>query len=108
MFQNNLVNVSGLDRLELKPERVQEAIARELGWAERKGVRGIHRTREFADHIEAEHFVAFASKIAGRRRQPMTIQQAGRKVTITLKGLPGRGFKSGLNENVFALAVALG
>jgi len=105
MQQENMVDV---EKLELKPERVQEMIARQLGWSDKKGKAGIHRVREFADHIEAEHFVSYAAKIAGRRKQPMTIIQSGRKVTVTLKGKPGRGRFAGVNEAVYNLAVALG
>ena len=101
--------VAGMpDKLELKPERVQQMIARQLGWTERKSVRGIHRTRTFGNPVEAEAFAAFALKAAGRRRQPVTVSQSGRQVAITLKGRPGRGAAAGLTDAVYALACVLG
>jgi len=97
-----------LDRLELKPERVQEAMARQLGWGEREGMLGIHRAREFASSIEAEAFVAFVFRVAGRRRQPVTVSQTGRKVSITLTGRAGWRGGNGITSAVYKLACALG
>jgi hypothetical protein len=96
------------EKLELKPERVQQEMARHLGWFERKSVSGIHRTRTFDDSVEAEAFAAFALKAAGRRRQPVTVSQSEREVSIRLKGRPGRGATAGLTDAVYALACVLG
>lgn len=97
-----------LDRLELKPERVQEEMARQLGWAKREGVLGIHRARKFASHLEAEAYVAFVFRMAAHRRQPVTVSQSGAKVSITLTGRPGRHRSSGLTNAVYDLACVLG
>ncbi|HEX5715108.1 MAG TPA: hypothetical protein VF179_03045 [Thermoanaerobaculia bacterium] len=96
------------DKLELKPERVQQEMARQLGWAERKSVRGIHRTRVFDNPVEAEAFAAFALKAARRRRQPVTVSQWEGQVSITLKGRAGRGIEAGLTDAVYDLACVLG
>ena len=96
------------DKLELKPERVQEEMARQLGWAKREGMPGIHRARKFASYLEAEAFVAFAVKVAAHRRQPVTVSQTGRKVSMTLTGRPGRHRAAGLNNAVYDLACVLG
>jgi hypothetical protein len=95
------------DKLELKPERVQQQLARLLGWEEREGV-GIQRSRKFASPYEAQAFAAFVLKVAGRRRQPVTVGQSGTKISITLQGRPGRGNTAGLTDAVYALACALG
>ena len=96
------------DKLELKPERVQEVVAQQLGWAKREGMPGIHRARKFASYLEAEAFVAFVVKAAAHRRQPVTVSQTGRKVSMTLTGRPGRNRGAGLNKAVYDLACVLG
>lgn len=99
---------SAPDKLELKPERVQEEMARQLGWAKREGMLGIHRARKFASYLEAEAYVAFVSKVAAHRRQPVTVSQSGAKVSITLTGRPGRHRASRLTNAVYDLACVLG
>lgn len=96
------------DKLELKPERVQQEMARQLGWAAREGMLGIHRARKFASYLEAEAYVAFAFKMAAHRRQPVTVNQSGAKVSIVLTGRPGRHRSSGLTNAVYDLACVLG
>ena len=96
------------DKLQLKPERVQQEMARQLGWATREGMPGIHRARKFASYLEAEAFVAFVFKVAAQRRQPVSVTQSGRKVGITLTGRPGSHRAAGLTNAVYALACALG
>lgn len=96
------------DKLELKPERVQEEMARQLGWAKREGMPGIHRARKFASYLEAEAFAAFVVKVAAHRRQPVTVSQTGRKVNLTLTGRPGRHRAAGLTNAVYGLACVLG
>ena len=103
-MRQTMLNVEAAEKLELKAERVQQQIARLLGWQEREGVGGIHRAREFASYLEAEAFSAFVFKLAGRRRQAVTVSQAGKKVSITLS--PGR--TAGLTDAVYDLACALG
>ena len=96
------------DKLELKPERVQEEMARQLGWAKREGMLGIHRARKFASYLEAEAYVAFVFRMAAHRRQPVSVTQSGRKVSITLTGRPGRHRAAGLTNAVYGLACELG
>jgi pterin-4a-carbinolamine dehydratase len=96
------------DKLELKPERVQEEMARQLGWAKREGMLGIHRARKFASYLEAEAYVAFVFKVAAQRRQPVSVTQSGRKVSITLTGRPGNHRAAGLINAVYDLACVLG
>ena len=96
------------DKLELKPERVQEEMARQLGWAKREGMLGIHRARKFASYLEAEAYAAFVFKMAAHRRQPVTVSQSGAKVSITLTGRPGRHRASGITNAVDDLAWVLG
>lgn len=107
-MSQTMLNVEAAEKLELKAERVQQQIARLLGWGEREGALGIHRARQFASHIEAEAFAAFVFKVASRRRQPVSVSQAGTKVSITLQGRPGRGYAAGLTDAVYDLACALG
>jgi pterin-4a-carbinolamine dehydratase len=97
-----------LDRLELKPERVQEEMARQLGWAKREGMLGIHRARKFASYLEAEAYAAFVFRMAAHRRQPVTVSQSGAKVSITLTGRSGRHRASGITNAVYDLACVLG
>ncbi len=96
------------DKLELKAERVQQEIARQFGWAKREGMPGIHRVRKFASYLEAEAFVAFVVKVAAHRRQPVSVTQSGRNVSITLAGRPNRHRASGLTNAVYDLACTLG
>jgi pterin-4a-carbinolamine dehydratase len=96
------------DRLELKPERVQEEMARQLGWAKRDGMPGIHRARKFASYLEAEAYVAFVARLAAHRRQPVSVTQSGRKVSITLTGRPGSHRTAGITTAVYDLACVLG
>lgn len=96
------------DKLELKPERVQEEVARQLGWGKREEMPGIHRARKFASYLEAEAYVAFVVKVAAHRRQPVTVSQTGRKVSITLTGRPVRRRAAGITNAVYDLACVLG
>lgn len=112
MDQSTMLNVVPAvaampDRLELKPERVQE-LARQLGWEESEGVPGLHRSRMFHSFIEAEAYAAFVFKMAGRRRQPVTVNVTGRQVSIALQGRTGRNKASGITNAVYTLACALG
>ena len=111
MYQSTMFNavpaVAAMpDKLELKPERVQQ-LARQLGWEESEGV-GLHRSRKFHSVIETEAYAAFALKVAGRRRQPVTVSVTGRQVTIALSGRTGSSKSAGITNAVYALACALG
>jgi hypothetical protein len=97
--------------VDLKSERVQTPqmrMAAVLGWAEQASPARLHRTRRFATAGEAEGFAAFVLNIATRRRQPVVVELAGKRVSVTLKSLPGRAVTSGITNAVFDLACALG
>lgn len=96
------------ERQHLKPERIQQTLARLLGWAEIEVAPGIHRARQFGSPTEAEAYVGFATRLAARRRQPVTIKLAGREVSLTLEGRPGRNKAGLLTDAVYSLACALG
>ena len=95
------------DKAELKPERVQQALARMLGWEEREGVPGLHRVRGFASGIEAEAYAGLVLKLAVRRRRPVKVDLSGKQVHVTIQGSPGRK-KAGFTDAVYDLACALG
>lgn len=101
-----LLGIPGMpDRLELKPERVQQALARMLGWEERPGVPGLHRVRGFASGMEAEAYAGLVMKLAVRRRQKVSLELTGKQVHVAIQGRPG---KAGFSNAVYALACALG
>lgn len=96
---------------DLKSERVQtpqRRLAAVLGWDERAAPAGLHRTRLFATAGEAEGYAAFVFRVAARRRQPVVVDLAGKRVSVMLKPLPGRTVASGITNAVFDLACALG
>ena len=94
------------DKARLKPERVQQALARMLGWEERPGVPGLHRVRGFASGMEAEAYAGLVLKLAARRQQPVSLDLSGKQVHVTIQGRPRR--KAGFTNAVYDLACALG
>ena len=94
------------DKAHLKPERVQQTLARMLGWEERDGVPGLHRVRGFANGMEAEAYAGLVLKLAVRRRQQVKLDLSGKQVHVTIQGRPGR--KAGFTNAVYDLACALG
>ena len=94
------------DKAHLKPERVQQMLARLLGWEEREGVPGLHRVRGFASGMEAEAYAGLVLKLAVRRRQQVKLDLSGKQVHVTIQGHPGR--KAGFTDAVYGLACALG
>lgn len=94
------------DKAELKPERVQQMLARMLGWEERDGVPGLHRVRGFASGTEAEAYGGLVLRLAARRRQRVDVGLWGKQVHVTIQGRPGR--KAGFTDAVYSLACALG
>ena len=101
-----LLEIPGMpDKLELKPERVQQALARMLGWEERPGVPGLHRVRGFASGMEAEAYAGLVMKLAVRRRQKVRLDLAGKQLHVVIQGRSG---KAGFTNAVYALACALG
>ena len=94
------------DKAQLKPERVQQQLARMLGWEERPDTPGLHRVRGFASGMESEAYAGLVLKLATRRRQQVSIDLSGKKVHVTIQGRPGR--KAGFTDAVYDLACALG
>ncbi|HWM91816.1 MAG TPA: hypothetical protein VN493_13710 [Thermoanaerobaculia bacterium] len=96
-----------LEKQHLKPERIQQQMARLLGWEEGKDAPGIYRTRLFGSPAEAEAYSAFAGKVAAGRRQAVTLTLAGKQVSVAIQGRPGRT-KAGITDAGYALACVLG
>lgn len=97
------------EKQHLKPERIQQQLARLLGWEEQADTQGLHRMRGFASPAEAQVYADFAVKLAARRRQRVAVSLEGRQVVVTLKGRPGRGNTAGfLTDAVYDLACVLG
>jgi len=95
-------------RMDLKPERVQQMLARLPGWALHPGGRAIVRVRMFTTEQRAGSFARKACWLAAKRVQPVTVRLAGKEVTITLAGHPVRGCTGGLTGPVFNLADLIG
>jgi pterin-4a-carbinolamine dehydratase len=96
------------ERTRLAPEGVQEHLARLPGWKLRQGGRGIERVRSFASSGVARWFVGRICELAEEHGQPIVVRLAGRQVTVTLQGHPGRGRIGGLTGTVFNLADQIG
>ncbi len=94
------------DKAHLKPERVQQTLARLMGWEERPGVPGLHRVRGFASGMESEAYAGLVVRLATRRRQQVSVDLSGKQVHVTIQGRPGR--KAGFTDAAYDLACALG
>lgn len=90
----------------LKPERIQQQLARMLGWEELPEASGLRRVRRFGSPMEAEAFAGLVFKLAARRQQRVKVALAGKQVQVTIEGRPGRA--AGLTDAVYNLACALG
>ena len=95
-------------RLYLKPERIQEQLQRVPDWKLSADGRGIVRTRELRDVLEARAFVDQVCRLSALQRQPVKVRLAGPKVDVTLEGHPIRGCVGGLTVPVFNLAEMIG
>lgn len=96
------------EKLELKPERVQQMLARLPNWGLRADGRAIERVREHASTKGARSFAAQVCRIATVQGQPVTVGLEGSKVVVTLTGHPVRGCTGGLTDPVFHLAELIG
>lgn len=94
--------------MRLKPERVQQLLAKLPGWKLRQDGRGIENVRGFTSARAARSFVGHVCKLADSRRQPVTVRLAGKQVSITLQGHPAKGCTGGINGAVFNLAGKIG
>ncbi|HVG07691.1 MAG TPA: 4a-hydroxytetrahydrobiopterin dehydratase [Thermoanaerobaculia bacterium] len=95
-------------RMDLKPERVQELLAKLPGWALRAGGGALVRVRTFTTPLTAGSFARNACWLATKLEQPLTVSLASNVVTITLTGHPVRGCTGGLTGPVFKLADLIG
>ena len=95
-------------RMNLKPERVQQLLAKLPGWALRHDSQAIVRARMFTTPQGAGAFARNACWLATKLNQPATVSLAGTKVTVTLTGHPVRGCTGGLTDAVFKLAGRIG
>ena len=96
------------EKLELKPERVQEMLARLPGWSLWPEGLGIQRVREYASTEGAKSFAAQVCNLASVQNQPVIVGLDGSKVVVTLTGHPVRGCTGGLTDPVFHLAELIG
>ncbi|HWM89820.1 MAG TPA: 4a-hydroxytetrahydrobiopterin dehydratase [Thermoanaerobaculia bacterium] len=92
----------------LKPERIQEQLQRVPDWKLSPDGRGIVRTRELRDLVEARAFVDQVCRLSALQCQPVKVRLAGPKVEVTLEGHPVRGCIGGLGVPVFNLAEMIG
>lgn len=90
--------------MKLKPERVQELLARLTGWRLREDGLGLENVRGFNSGQAARSFVGRVCRLAEEKRQPVQIRFAGSQVTVTLQGQPS----TGITTNVFKLAGEIG
>ncbi|MFL6197831.1 MAG: 4a-hydroxytetrahydrobiopterin dehydratase [Thermoanaerobaculia bacterium] len=95
-------------RMDLKPERVQQLLAKLPGWTLHPAGWAIVRSRMFTTEQGARAFARNACWLASKLHQPATVSLAGTEVTITLMGHPVRGCTGGLTEPVFKLADLIG
>src|SRR3954466_4708623 len=99
-----LKKLAAQDLLELKPERVQEALQAMLGWKLDMSRKALDRLHEFSDSKVALAFATFATELAGAGGQPISVFVSGGRVGLTLHGQPRRGKKGGLTLAVMELA----
>ena len=103
-----LIPMDGPERMELKPERVQQMLEKLPGWELHPSGRAILRTRLFTTDEGARAFARNICWLAGKLRQPVTVRLAGKEVAIALTGHPVRGCVGGLTGPVFKLADLIG
>lgn len=95
-------------RMDLKPERVQEALKSLPAWKLRRDGLAIESVRKCANSQRASSFAAHACRLASKLGQPAKVRIKGKKVVVTLTGHPVRGCTGGLTDAVFKLADLIG
>src|SRR5688500_10500659 len=95
-------------RMDLKPERVQQALLRLPSWKLRQGAVGIESTRRFTTSQGATSFAAWSGRLASKMGQPLKVDLVGEQVTVALPGHPVRGCTGGLTSVVFKVADLIG
>jgi pterin-4a-carbinolamine dehydratase len=95
-------------RMDLKPERVQQMLAKLPGWELHPSGQAIVRTRTFTTDQAAGSFARNACWLASKLHQPATVRLVGKEVGIALTGHSVRGCVGGLTGAVFNLADLIG
>ena len=95
-------------RMDLKPERIQQALVMLPAWRLRQDGRAIESERKFASGTRATSFAGLACRLANKMGQPVRIDVTGNNVLVTLTGHPARGCAGGLTGPVFKLADLIG
>ena len=103
-----VVEVEGPVKMELKPERVQEALRKLPSWKLRQDGLAIESTRRFATSQRASSFAAYSCRLASKLGQPVEVDLLGEQVIVSLSGHPVRGCTGGLAGPVFKLAGLIG
>jgi pterin-4a-carbinolamine dehydratase len=108
MVETPEVEMAAPEKLELKPERVQQALAKLPSWRLSKDGLSIESERSFATAGRMSSFAAYACRLATKLGQPVTVDLADRTVLVTLPGHPRCGCTGGLTDPVFKLADLIG
>ncbi len=103
-----VAEMEGPVRMDLKPERVQEALRRLPSWKLRQDGLGIESARRFVASQTARSFAQYSCRLASKLRQPLKVDLMGEQVIVTLTGHPVRGCTGGLTDAVFRLADLIG
>ena len=102
------VEMSAPERMNLKPERVQEALEKLPSWRLGQGGAAIESERRFSTSQGASSFARYACRLASKLGQPVKVDLADKQVMVTLTGHPVRGCTGGLTAPVFKLADLIG
>ncbi|HET9229120.1 MAG TPA: 4a-hydroxytetrahydrobiopterin dehydratase [Thermoanaerobaculia bacterium] len=108
MMEKPVVDPSMPVRMDLKPERVQQALLMLPSWRLRQDGVAIESERVFVTGTRATSFAGLACRLANKLGQPVRIDVTGLKVLVTLTGHPVRGCVGGLTNPVFKLADLIG
>lgn len=93
--------------VDLKSERVQEALAAMPGWRPIRWMRGIERFRRFPTARVAESYAAYVKAFAEEVGQRCTVTQTCEHVTVTVAGRRSLG-GPGITRPVLDFARRLG
>ena len=93
--------------VDLKSERVQEALAAMPGWRAVRGMRAVERLRRFPAVPVAEAYAAYVKAFAEEVGQRCSVAQARDHVTVTIMGRRSNG-GLGITRPVLDFARRLG
>jgi pterin-4a-carbinolamine dehydratase len=94
--------------VELKPERVQEALQALPGWKLNLNRQSLERLHDFGDARVALAYAAFITQLVGADRQKVSVMVTGGHVGVSLHGYPRKGTRGGITESVLETAKQLG